>query len=599
MKTNLSISRLGGFFRKNWIFFLAVFLRIALGAAAGIWFPADQLCDDVLMVEYASIFHHFREPNLNTMAKAMSYPLFLMMVRISHIPLAVITGILWSAAAWLVRELFHRISEKRLTGDFFFFYVLFLPAAFEQNAGLRLYRNSVIAPFTFLTFGLTALLIYHVMRVEQGRTNETSHSLSGSLWLSIISGIVFTFTFYIKEDGIWLMACLLFSDAVILAITVWRMIRKRTEPGRKVLIKPLIAVLIPLAVFLLCSAGYRAVNKHFFGVSEINTRTEGAPGEFVQKVYAIASEDQTDEIWTPLDSIEQAIEASPTLKGNTVFVEKLMTNPYSNGDLRAEPLIGDFLTWAIRYAFDPAPEGGIWDEKAFCDFFTQVDLELDQAFRDGRLKKTDRIQLLPSGGAKSKDDIKNLLRITGDGLLGSIVLKGYQAGIRPGTYEYPERVEAASLFSNTHYLSDYSQGQELRTAAASVSKVLFVIYRVVNVLLFITALAGIILAVIRLTGCLGKTKDWEKERGITSFGLISLCFFGLSIVYTFAISWFASFLFAKGIDMSYLNYYTVSLPSLLTFAYGFGAAALIPFCVRKKRKMNPDPDREFTVPETK
>ena len=592
MKNKRILTLTAGFLKSSWIFLLAILLRIALGAAAGIWFPADQLCDDVLMVEYASIFHHFNEPNLNTMAKAMAYPLFLIGVRISHLPYAVITGILWSAAAWTVRKLFHRISEKRLVGDLLFFYVLFLPIAFEQNAGLRLYRNSIIAPFTVLTFGLMALMICQGLFMDKAGGGKAEYKFSGVLWLSILSGIVFTFTYYIKEDGIWLMACLLFAEAVTLTAGICRLARQKKGLNRKKkagdLVKPLIVLLVPLVVFLLFSTGYRMINRHFFGTAEINTRTEGSPGKFAQKVNAIASDEQSDEIWTPLDSIEQAIEASPTLKGNTLFVEKLMTNPYSNGDLRAEPLIGDFLTWAIRYAFDPAPEGGIWDEKAFCAFFDQVNQELDQAFRDGRLKKTDRIQLLPSGGAKSGEDIRQLFTVTGHGLLGSIVLKGYQPGIRPGVYEYPERVEAASLFSNTHYLNDYTQGQSIRDNAAAVTKFLFIIYRVINVVLLGAAFAGIVLAVLRLIGYVRKKTDWTQVRTAVSAGLISLCFFGLGVVYTFSISWFASFLFAKGIDMSYLNYYTVSLPALLVFAYGFGVTALISSC--KKSRIKPEKD---------
>ena len=219
-------SSLQTFFKANLIFILAVILRILFGMALGIWFPATEQCDDVLMLEYASIRTHFTQPNLFSMVKYMAYPLFLDVVRISHLPYAFFTGLLWSFAALSARQVFKAFDPFRLlssekAGKFLeygiFFYTLFLPIAFEQEGGLRMYRNGIIAPLTIL---FLAFLLLNLVRLFRGREGKKV-----MIFLPLALGVIFTYTYYIKEDGIWFLAVLLFFDILLLVNLLVSLIR--------------------------------------------------------------------------------------------------------------------------------------------------------------------------------------------------------------------------------------------------------------------------------------------------------------------------------------------------------------------------------------
>ncbi|MBO7364915.1 MAG: hypothetical protein J6U26_06270 [Lachnospiraceae bacterium] len=570
-------SRNGGSAEKRILIllFAAALLRIGFSVASGIWFPPVESCDDVLMLEYASLRHHFTEPNLYSLAKYLSYPLFLAGVRVSHLPYAVVTGILWSAAAFFTRHLFRELTRQKYVPEFLFFYVLFLPAGFETSAGLRMYRNGILAPFTILTLGLILLCMKRVFLPAERKRGAEKHLL-----LPAVLGAVFTFTYYVKEDGIWFLAVLLFSD-VLLGVNLLVSHLKKQGQGSVPVRAALRTALLPILVFAAVTGASLLIHHHFFGVYELNTRTGGETGAFVQKVYAIRSDADSDTVWSPLDAIDRAFEASETLKSREGLYDALMRNPWSSGDLSANALQGDYLTWALRYALNEA-SGGVYDEAGNEAFFRRVNAELDQAFRDGRLPKTDRIRLLPSAGSKSPSDVLGILSLTWEGLKGGVWLSGYAAGIHPGAAAqtalpgYEGVLRDAAAFANTPYLVDYEQGKGVREAAAAAASVLMAVDRVVNVILLGASILSLIAAAVRLfrgrRG--GQAAPGDIPAAKVPYGLCTLFFLGLGALYTFSICWFSSFLHADGVRMEIMNFYTVSLPAILVFAYGCGLSGL-------------------------
>ena len=569
-------SSLQTFFKANLIFILAVILRILFGMALGIWFPATEQCDDVLMLEYASIRTHFTQPNLFSMVKYMAYPLFLDVVRISHLPYAFFTGLLWSFAALSARQVFKAFDPFRLlpsekAGKFLeygiFFYTLFLPIAFEQEGGLRMYRNGIIAPLTIL---FLAFLLLNLVRLFRGREGKKVMIL-----LPLALGIIFTYTYYIKEDGIWFLAVLLFFDVLLLVNLLVSLIR-RGRTSSSLLLNGALVIAVPLLVFALSTGVYVKINQHFFGVSETNTRTSGELGEFVQSVYAVDSPDQTDAIWSPLSAVDQVFSASETLQSRPDLYEHLLQNPWSNGDLKTNPLKGDYLSWAIRYAAD-CSWNHVWNEAEISAFFHQVNAEIDAAFESGKLKKTSRIRLLPSGGSKSPEDVRKLVPLTFEAVKTALFLTGYDAGVQYRTEEeiYLPRLYDAALFARTPSLADHSRLFNVRAFAASVSRVIFWIYRIVNGILALLTLAGLILSVIRLIRSVRKKELRIGNPELLTILFLALFFLGLGVVYAFSICWFSSFLFAEGLIRVILIFYTVSLPAILVFAFGFGISSLI------------------------
>ena len=154
-------------FIASWPLLFGIVLRVTYGVLVGLWFSPGNLDDVVLMLEYASLRPHFTEPDMFSLAKYMGYPVLLVFTRYSQLPLSAVLSLIWSAAALLFYKLTYEISRKKWAALLMFFYVLFLPVAFEQSAGTRIYRNQILAPAALLTLGLISLVFLRVCRKEK------------------------------------------------------------------------------------------------------------------------------------------------------------------------------------------------------------------------------------------------------------------------------------------------------------------------------------------------------------------------------------------------------------------------------------------------
>ena len=113
---------------------------------------------------------------------------------------------------------------------------------------------------------------------------------------------------------------------------------------------------------------------------DINTRTGGEIGEFFHNLLLIDDQNKSDLIWIPLSTVEKAWEVSPTLQKHPELLEnwKLIFDPH-----------GDSNAWTLRNALN---NSGLYnDEKSTSDFFHQVNNEINEAFENGELNKTNKI----------------------------------------------------------------------------------------------------------------------------------------------------------------------------------------------------------------
>ncbi len=573
VRSGFKADRLKNWIRLYWVFGAGIAVRLAFGLLIGNWFPSSEAYDDVLMLEYASLRHHFTEQNFLSLVKYMAYPLFLDAVRYSHLPYALWTGVLWSAAAVMTYRVFYEIRPHRGIAGFLFFYVLFLPVAFDNWGGTRIYRSGIQAPFTVFFFALLILLVLRLVRKEEKPRK---------IWLpALLLGLVFSFAYYVKEDGLWLLACLLFADAVLAAVSIARAVKEKKQPKPSEVRRLYASIGIPLLVFTAVTAGYLGINRHFFGVAELNTRTSGEVGSFVQKLYRIDSEDRTGVVWAPLDAVEQAFEASGTLKLYPKIRENLMKSPFAAGDYSENQIPGDLIGWALRLAVSESRE--VWNEAEVEALFATVNAEIDEAFRQGILQKDSRIQLLPSAGGKTFPEIVGLFTPIAKTYSAAVFLAGYQAGISEIPSENDGIMDVAVQYTNTPYLKDYSNGREVRTVAAKIAEALFWVYRIVNVLLILCMIASFVFWL--LARKKGGSREVPGNRATIVFSVLTLIFFVLlSLAYAFAIGWFTSFIFADGITMYTLIFYTPAMPVLLAFAYGFGLILFREYLPVKGRK---------------
>lgn len=545
-------------------FVLVTILRMLMGYFAGAWFYAEEFWDDALMARYSEVLAHFMYPNASSLLKYMAYPLFLSVVGISHIPVTLWISGLWLTAGYLCYYVSRKLGLGRYLAFGTFVYMSFVPEAFEKWCGTRLYRNAVVGPFAAISLLLMIVLFF--------KLGEKEKTKAGNIILSILTGLVVSFTYFIKEDGVWILACLLFA-MLLWAIRIF--MYRRQNKGEQA-IKRVILLCIPFLCLILTAFAYKGINYKSFGVFETNTRTAGESGKFLCLVYKIESPNRNAEIWAPIDAIEKAFSASKTLNENPEFLECIKTSEWLDGDVYTTPIHGDFLGWVV---YSAGLDSGIWSTDMEKEaFFRQVNAELEEAFKTGKLNKAaGRVSIVSSGGSRSLPEILDLRGEVSGGYKGAIFYDGYVFGIEePKNDLSQEAKQVTGLMadtSNLAYLEDYSGVRGTFSAVSRIAYGVSRLYIVIN-----CAAAAMFFINIPVGICRIVKSRREKESFISrnfdacATWFMSVVFAGIGFLYTFAIGWFSSFLHVNGIDKEFLNFYNVALPVLLGLTYLFTLA---------------------------
>lgn len=540
-------------------------IRIILGVMLGIWFPAGQVWDDRLMVSYMSLSDHFKNPVYYSLVKDMGWSVLVNLFSKTHLPYAAFTGIMWVGAAvavlFLIKRLFRGNKIAMVIG---YVYVLFMPQAFDIWSGTRFYRNSLIAPFALISL---VFMIQSVLRVRD----------KGGLKVvfAVFSGIFFSITYYFKEDGKWLLACLL--AATLMGIG-YALFGRRIKDSAVTVIRNIAVLLIPVVIFCCTDLSYRAINYKYFGVFEINTRVESEYGEFCAKVYSVESPDRNLYVWAPYDAIEKVFAASPTLSQYDNLKEAIHTTTWCDNDIVKNPIQGDHFGWILRNCLKA--EGMYTSEADVKAFFSKVNDELDAAFKDGTLKtQKNALQLFKNTGAFTSQEIAKIFKVMGEGFKGAIGLKGYTAGIGEVTEEEIldnwKYVDEAIFYSNTPYLEDYSVKKPQSDKLIPIIIIIFFIYKYINIAICLLSCGIILFEAVRFFAGLKSARTYfEKNYKVFFSALAALMFVGVALCYAFSISWFSTFVLTESVNMTVLNFYNIALPGLLFLAYTFAICSL-------------------------
>ncbi len=538
-------------------FAFLIVVRLCFGYIVGVNWYAQFPHDDALLFEYAQLKTHFSSANDLSLVKCMGYPLFLQFNRFIHIPISITISLLWSVAALSVYSLLKKIvSNCKFVRIFAFVYILFLPVAFEREVGVKLYRNQIIEPLIIIVFSLIVSFAYDVF-------NNKPRILK-----SIVLGCSFTFLFYIKEDSIWMLPCMfvLFLPAFI------KIIRKSiNDKSLTKYSKHICCLLIPFMILFVSSNIYKAINYHYFGVYEIQTRTEGELGEFCSNIYKIKSDDTTYRIWASKDAIQKAFVASDTLRSIENLENAVLLPGWGrNATDDKEFILGDFLTWVLR--LELFNTGNWTSEREVSDLFKQVNDELEEAFNNGTLEKNDLIFLLPSAGGKTPREILSLIPCIFNSFKNAIWYVGFEPGcisLQDLTND-PKYVDVSIVehFTNENYL--YNETPRI-VDAEIVNKIITIVLNIYRFLNICLVFALIISFVININEIISK-KKWKETSNIYMY--LSLLFILFSFAYAFSINWFLQFKHASGFNYSQDLYYCMALPPFLFFAYMFAISSL-------------------------
>lgn len=544
---------------KILVIIVLAIIRVVLGAKAGCFYSSAAVYDDQLMAKYSMLWNHFNNPDTYSLVKTMIYPLFINIVYVLNIKYTVVISLIWVLDAYLVYKIVNKITKNSWLSMFFYIYTLFMYPAFDQWTGTRMYRNAIIAPFVLLTI---CLILKQIINIKSERFTYKS------ILNTIILGIVFTFTYYIKEDGMWLMACLLFTIVISIGMLIYRIKSKKEEIKikKRELIKFAIILIVPLLIFELITFSYKSINKHYFGVFEIETKSGGNLGKFNNLIYKIKSPNRTSTVWAPYDAIEKAFDVSETLKKYPELEENILHSIWCAGDIKANPIHGDFLTWVLR---ESLLETGIWEsEEQIDNLFGQINKELEEAFNNGSLEKDNKIQIVSSAGGRSLTEMKKLIYYTKEGLLCNINLEGYSLKkVGNSGSSDMETLEAYRKKTKETLPIDIPQ-EELDSSSVEYNKIMdavLKIYSIINIICFTIMIFMILLYIIKY---IKNIKHINQYINTEMFQWATTCImFGIAIVYIVAIMWFAEFIMGAENEKRLITFYTIAVPSLMVFPY--------------------------------
>ncbi len=538
--------------KKKYIIIIIVLaiIRLLLGVSAGVWFASNQSLDDNLLANYSILPMHFLSPNVFSLVKTMSYPLFINLCFLIGFRYSELLSIIWIIDALYVGYIVNKITRKKVLSIFSYVYVLFLPMAFELWLGTRLYRNSIIAPFVLLFICLIIRKIYSL----NGKINYKNELIK-----QFFLGLILSFTYYIKEDGIWLLCCYLFSMVIELFYLICRI--KKEKASKKTITKTVTIFLIPIFVFIAYTNVYKAINYSFFGIYEIETKSSGQLGKFVSNIYKIESKDRTSIYWAPKDAIEKAYSVSATFKKYSELKDDIIHTQWSGGNIETIPIKGDFLTWVLRTSLENTK---IWkSEKQVDNLFKQINMELDNAFKEGKLKKDRRIQLISSAGGRTPKEILKLGKIVLKSYRDTLLLNGYNAGLLYGQDDNEFTTYYYSVVLKENYIVKENRNINQAKITNAVIVVIFIIYRCLNVFLFSVLIINL---VVNFYKSLKKIIKKQLDSNTIKYFII-LCLFLISVIYTFSISWFTEFIHYDNYDSTIQNFYVIALPVLLVFPF--------------------------------
>lgn len=521
-------------FLNKFFGFIAIFslLRIYLEMNLPIWFFKNAVYDDVLLLNYSHLNQHFHQWYVQSLSKDMGYPLFLFFVRLTHMPYRFWLAILWILAAIIVIYAVNTfLTKNKKVLCFAYIFILFSPVAFDVICGQRIYRNAIMMPFTVIFLSSLYIFINNLL------INSNKREL---IFWGILTGLVFTFNYYIKEDGIITLPILIVSIVSILLFKLHEE-KKLSFTKKYVKLSSICAIcLIPIIIFGGCTIFYEEVNYHYFGVHEINTRTSGQLGNFYNNLLLIDDDSKTNEIWVTNSTVEKAWNASPTLQKHPELLDAYLNTEW-NGILKNSTIKGDLVAWSLRKAIDDVNLYN--NEKEVNDLFFKVNNELDASFEKGTLNKSDKIFITSSASGKSIEEIFDLKPLISSGLKIALFYNGIEVNTIPlderSSFNSSEKIVKHTendLNDNIITQSEFNNFSLIQKMPIKLIELDIIIYQIISFILIpFTIISFIIL-------CLNQSKNKFKNRTLNALILYDVLLIGTFLIQVFAIAWFCSYL---------------------------------------------------------
>ena len=309
-----------------------------------------------------------------TLCKGISYPFFLFLLNILHIPYYFGMGMLIIFASWLFTKAIEPICKNKIFRTIIFAFLLFNPIGFSKES-LYHYRNALI-PWVVLI--VISCIVGMYLRKEEKIKNMLPYGITGFLSTG--------FFWLLREDSIWFLPFIFGS----LFFTVIYFFKEKNKI--KTLIGKCIVALFPTLGIVFSVLFISTLNYFVYGIFATNDRTSTYEAKVLGQLVLIDDGvNLNEDVWVSEKAIDLAKEASPTFK-------KLDLSPFDNW-----PRIGDYSIWALR---DSVSNSGYYkDAKETNELYKKIYKELKEGFSNGKLQKKKAIKFSDTSGVYSKEEI--------------------------------------------------------------------------------------------------------------------------------------------------------------------------------------------------
>jgi hypothetical protein len=309
---------------------------------------------------------------MTTLIKGISFPLFVAFANWAGVSYPFLLAVFYLLSVGIFCFALYKLNHNKTMASAALFLLLYNPAGFSSKITQRLYRNGLMYPAVLLVF--SCILLVYIYRKEE--------KYKQIFWL-VLSGISFSFFYYIREDSIWLMPLFLVS-LVVIAVWFWGF----SGYSKKEKIKRTGCLMIPILIFAILSAGYSGKNYLAYGVWETNDRSGSNFAKLTGNMIKIKDESDAGlNYWISRDTLERIVDHCPSLSGDKeVYMEAYdeRSGEGDDGNVR-----GDWSVWAIREAFNRL--GYYESARKINDFCSVVNDELLRAVDNGVLEFDDAI----------------------------------------------------------------------------------------------------------------------------------------------------------------------------------------------------------------
>ena len=498
-------------------------LRIALFLSIPIEALGNAIHDDRLQMNQACYLFQgnwLGAYSNTTLVKGISFPLFLAVCKWLCLPYGVGLSLFYILSIILCLVAIRQLFKNHYIVGIVYLFLLYSPAMLSSSTQQRAYNISLIPSAVLLVTGSCMALF---LRREQGWKKLLP-------W-SVLAGLSLAFFWYIRQDSMWLLPFVLGA----IGIAVICILLKKVGKGWKV--STCVVLLLPFAVFEGISLGISAVNYHYYGVFTTNERTDSSCADVMADLIQMDMPKVREDVWVSHDTVERAMELSPTFGKIKVSVDKIYDSAWApDGEI-----IGDLVVWALRDAV--ADAGYYTDGKTAEDFYRQVHLELEEAYKSGACTKKKGIFLSSlSDQFLFEEDFVPLLKTSLTAWRRLLFIEETNVGTYEGTGTAEDiRFFEANVGSPVIYPEgtgfDSDPVREAAQRPIKVGNLLINTYRLLTYLLVPLSVICYIWMTVSMVGEMKKKKygTWYRWLIVTGLG-------GVSAVLIVEVSWFTSFI---------------------------------------------------------